>query len=103
MEVYIGEYVKEFVLSLNPRDRARITGAIDLLGEFGHELKMPHSKAIGGGWYELRAVGKVQVRILYFVHNSRALLLHGFIKKSEKIPNRALKIAVRRKMGLGLD
>ncbi len=56
-----------------------------MLENQGHLICMPASKSLGNGLFELRAVGKEQVRIIYCFHKGRAYLLRGFIKKSWKI------------------
>jgi phage-related protein len=44
----------------------------------------------------LRIRGIHEVRILYAFHKSIIVLLHGFIKKSSKIPKKELQIAKRK-------
>jgi len=63
--------------------------AIDLLSEFGRELREPVSKHLVDGIFELRAsVGNDSIRVLYFFfHNGRVVLTHGFIKKTQKTPH----------------
>lgn len=59
---------------------------------------MPNAQPIGGGVYELRVRGKQEVRVLYiFVKANNIYLLHGFIKKSQKISSRDLGIVFIRK------
>ena len=78
--------------------QAKLLRQIKLLEEFGPQTGMPHAKPIGDGLYELRVRGKQEVRILYiFVKRSAIYLLHGFLKKTEAIPNRELNIAKERK------
>lgn len=48
-------------------------------------LGMPDSKSLGKGLFELRTIGKKQVRILYIFHNNKAYIVHGFIKKAWRI------------------
>ena len=36
-------------------------------------------------------------RILFFNHNGKMILLHGFIKKSQKTPDSELNLAMKRK------
>lgn len=76
---------------------AKVFRMFELLDRFGHELGMPHSKNIGGGLYELRIRGIQEVRLFYAFHKGVALLLHGFIKKSQRIPGKEMKI-VRQKL-----
>lgn len=61
---------------------------------------MPHSKSIADGVFELRIRGVQVVRIFYAFHESAAVLLCGFIKKTDKTPKKELLTAMKRKMVL---
>jgi phage-related protein len=76
-------------------DYARI---IELLMEFGPDLRMPHSRALGGGLFELRPRGREgDGRALYcYVKDRRVIILHAFIKKTRATPARELAIARQR-------
>ena len=58
--------------------------------EFGPNLRMPHSRAMGDGLFELRPGGAEGIgRAFYcFVASPRILILHAFIKKLKKRRNR---------------
>lgn len=45
----------------------------------------------------IRFANKIQVRILFLEHNSNIVFLHGFIKKTQKIPKKELKLVNERK------
>ena len=68
---------------------------IELLMEFGPDLSMPHSRALGGGLFELRPHGREGLgRALYcFVIGQRVVILHAFVKKTRATPERDLRIA----------
>lgn len=74
---------------------ARLTG---LLTEFGLDLRMPHTRAMGNGLFELRPRGPEGVgRVFYCTRVGRGIIiLHVFIKKTEETPKRELEIARRR-------
>ena len=76
-------------------DYARI---VELLMEFGPSLRMPHSRAMGGGLFELRPRGREGIgRAIYcFVSGRRIMMLHAFVKKTQDTPEQELKIARRR-------
>jgi phage-related protein len=76
-------------------DYARL---IELLIEFGPDLKMPHSRAMGSGLFELRPKGREGIgRALYcFVVGRRIVVLHAFVKKTQATPRRELDVARRR-------
>jgi phage-related protein len=76
-------------------DYARL---IELLMEFGPDLRMPHSRAMGGGLFELRPRGKEGIgRAMYcYVTGQRVTVLHAFIKKTQVTPERELAVARKR-------
>ncbi len=76
-------------------DFARI---VELLMEFGPNLRMPHSRAMGGGLFELRPRGREGIgRVFYcFVVRQRVVILHAFVKKTEDTPKQELRIARKR-------
>ena len=68
------------------------------MSEFGPNHGMPHTRAMGEGLFELRVKGQEGIaRVFYctIVHR-RIIMLHVFIKKSQKTPKRELEIAKRR-------
>ena len=87
--------VQEFIDYRDNRAKAKIARTIDLLEKFGIHLGMPYVKHVEGELWELRArVGTNQYRIIYFLFTGKVfVLLHGFVKKSGRIPERDLKIA----------
>jgi phage-related protein len=76
-------------------DYARL---VELLIEFGPDLRMPHSRSMGNGLFELRPRGREGIgRALYcYVIGERVVILHGFVKKTQATPERELKIARKR-------
>jgi len=72
----------------NRKAFAKCIHLLDLLGQFGHELRRPRADFLRDGVYELRTeVGGVNYRILYgFVGKQIALVSHG-ITKGKKVPN----------------
>mgnify|MGYP000663425715 CR=1 FL=1 len=53
-------------------------------------------KKIKDKLFELRILGKIEVRIFYMFNKSKIILLHGFIKKSQKIPKKELRYALNK-------
>ncbi len=81
--------VQEFIDSLTRQQRTKAIHEIEILEQFGTELKMPHAKHIDGKLWELRIkAGSDISRIFYFVHvGDDIVLLHGFVKKTQKTPS----------------
>jgi len=90
---------KEFLLSLEPKMRAKLVKTIELLETNGPELRMPYSEYLGDGIFELRAkVGSNISRELYFFFSGqKAILTNGFVKKTQKTPSNELKLAQKYK------
>ena len=76
-------------------DYARV---VELLIEHGPNLRLPHSRAFGGGLFELRPRGKSGIgRAFYcFLVGQRVVILHAFIKKSQETPAQENKLARKR-------
>ncbi len=93
--------VKEFLLSLQPKLRAKAFKDIELLKKHGDELTEPYVKRIQGkkfrGLYELRIKFSSDiVRIFYFTYfDNKYILLHGFIKKTMNTPAKELERALQ--------
>jgi hypothetical protein len=81
--------VRVFLEDLGGRDRVDALALLRLLAEQGNTLKMPHSKPLGEGLFELRAG---PVRLFYtFRPGRRIVLLDGLVKKRQDIPPEMLK------------
>ena len=76
-------------------DNARLA---ELLMEFGPDLRMPRSRALGSGLFELRPRGREGIgRALYcYLEGERVIVLHAFVKKTRAMPERDLRLARRR-------
>lgn len=92
--------VEEFLDSLETKMRNKAIDSISLLEEFGNQLTLPHSRAMGGGLYELRikfASDITRIFYFFFVEN-RIILTNGFVKKTVKTPPNELKLARKYKI-----
>ncbi len=92
--------VLDFLLTLNPKMRAKAFSEIELLKKHGINLREPYTKPIKGekykGLYELRIKFSSDIsRIFYFTYlNNTFVLLNGFTKKTDKTPIKELDKAV---------
>ena len=97
MEIRIfDESLEKFIKDLQKPVIAKVLRTVDLLEKFGQKLGLPHSKKISNRLFELRISGKQEVRIFYTFHKSQTFLLHGFVKKSQKIPQKEIKTAFQK-------
>lgn len=86
--------VEEFLLSIDIKMRAKLIGIMDLLEDYGNQLREPYSKPLGDGIFEIRGkIGTDISRVLYFFYyEKRIIFTNGFIKKTDKAPpNEILK------------
>jgi phage-related protein len=95
---YYSEDVRLEIEALPVGIRASYARLTELLEEFGLELRMPHSRAMGSGFFELRPRGREGIaRVFYCTKVGRKIIiLHSFIKKTNETPKRELDIARRR-------
>jgi len=95
---YFSSEVEKKVLSLPNGLLARYLRLTDLMLEFGSNLGMPHTRSIGDGLFELRVKGKEGIARVFFctIVNRRIIILHVFIKKTNKTPKKEIKIAINR-------
>lgn len=95
--------VREWLLSLAADDRRRI-GEDIRTAEFGWPLGMPLCRSLAShkGLWEIRTAlsDKRIARVLFCVHQGERVLLHGFLKKTQKTPRAELETAARRMKGL---
>jgi phage-related protein len=90
------EPVREWLKAL-PRDARRAIGADLKTVEFGWPLGMPLVRKLGSGLWEVRCtIPHGIARVLFTVNADSMILLHGFVKKSQKVPKTELELAKRR-------
>jgi phage-related protein len=92
--------VREWLKRLpSPEDRKRIGEDIKTV-EFGWPVGMPVCKPLGDGIYEVRtnlAQNRIARILFYIDKQGRMVLLHGFIKKTQKTQDEDLNLARRNK------
>ena len=77
---------------------ARFLRYTERMEVYGPDLGMPHTRAVGRGIFELRLKAAEGIaRVFYCTAvDRRIVMLHQFIKKSEKIPRKELEVALKR-------
>ncbi len=91
------EPVRDWLKSLPDEDRRTI--GIDLATvQVGWPVGMPLCRSLGGGLWEVRSSlpSRRISRLLFFVHEGRIGIVHGFIKKTPKTPQDDLELARKR-------
>ncbi len=95
------EPVREWLKQLEKEDR-KIIGEDIKTVQFGWPLGMPLVRKIDKGLWEVRIKLDNRIaRVLFTSHQGIMVLLHGFIKKSQKTPANDLKISKQRMKNLG--
>lgn len=96
------EPVREWLLNdLSAEDRKMIGDDIRDL-EFAWPVGLPLCRPLGHGLWEVRSnlTDKKIGRVIFCVHAEQAVLLHGFLKKTQKTPKPDIDLATRRKKEL---
>ena len=91
------EPVREWLRQLGPADRKIVGDDVRDL-EFAWPVGLPLCRSLGGGLWEVRSDltdGKI-ARVVFCVHQEHAVLLHAFVKKSQKTPQGDLELARKR-------
>lgn len=90
------EPVREWLKSL-PREERRIIGENIKTVQFGWPLGMPLVRKLDAGLWEVRSRLPDRIaRVIFTAGEGRMILLHGFIKKSQKTPREDLELAKMR-------
>lgn len=92
------EPVADFMDSLPIETQAKVFRLVELLAGHAVLLKEPYTRKVRGKIRELRIKdSQGAVRVLYFTYTGRRfILLHGFVKKTDKTPKRDIEIAEKR-------
>src|ERR1700723_2092438 len=87
----------DWLRGLPPEDR-RAIGADLATGQFGWPIGMPLCRPLGNGLGEVRSTlpSRRIARLLFFAHEGRLGVVHGFLKKTQKTPVEDLDLARRR-------
>jgi phage-related protein len=92
------EPVREWLKALDEADR-RIVGQDIATAEFGWPVGMPVCRSLGKRLWEIRSdISRGRIaRVVFCVEGERMVLLHAFIKKTQKTPKADLDLAMKRK------
>ena len=93
--VYYSEVVQKEILDLPDTLAARYIVLTRRMVALGPNLGEPHTKAFGEGLFELRLKGAEGIARVFFctLVGRRIVMLHSFIKKSERTPPHEREIA----------
>lgn len=94
------EPVREWLVGL-PKEHRRLIGTDIKTAQFGWPIGMPVVRKLETGLWEVRTtLDDTIARVIFTVVGAEMVLLHGFIKKSQKTPPADLKTARQRRAKL---
>ncbi len=84
------------------RDDRRLIGKDIQKVEFGWPIGMPYCRPLGHGLWEVRSdlTDGTIARVIFCIVAGEMVLLHGFIKKTQKAPPRDIDVALKRRREL---
>lgn len=95
---YYSDAVAEEILSLPDTLAARYVVLTRRIVAVGPNLGSPHTDAFGDGLFELRLRGQEGIARVFFcaLLGRRVVMLHSFVKKTQKTPQREIEVARKR-------
>jgi phage-related protein len=88
----------EWLLALTDADRRTIGKDIQKV-EFGWPIGRPHCAPLSQGLWEVRSdLERNRIaRVIFCINDGEMILLHGFIKKTQKLAHSDIELAHKRK------
>lgn len=95
---YYNDGLEEAILELPDSLLARYIKLTELMEVHGANLGMPHTETLGKGLFELRLKGKEGIARVFYctMVGKKIYMLYCFVKKTQKTPNKELKLARKR-------
>lgn len=95
---YYSESLQQEILAMPAGFLGRYLRYSDRMEAFGPDLGMPHTRAIGEGLFELRLKAEEGIARVFYctMVGKKIVMLHQFMKKTDKTPLRELETARRR-------
>jgi len=102
---FFSQRLEAEILALPAGFVARFLKYAERMELYGPDLGMPHTRAMGHGFFELRLKAADGIdRVFYCtVVDRQIIMLHQFVKKSEKTPHKELDLARRRMKEVKID
>lgn len=96
--VYYNDVLQAEILALPEGLSGRYFALTDRMELHGANLGLPHTKAFGVGLFELRLKSIEGIARIFYctLVGQRIVMLHSFVKKSQKTPLHELRIAENR-------
>lgn len=90
--------IDQFLNSLLQSQQAKLLSIFETFRKYGLSSIIPHVKKLAGTpLWEIRVLGRDNIRALYVTKTrEKIIILHGFIKKSQKTDRKEINTALRR-------
>ena len=95
---FFNEMVEKQTLAFPKGILADFLHVVELIEEFGPATGRPHTASLGKGLFEIRAKGREGIgrSIFCSVRDRKLIILHSFVKKTQKIPQKEMDKALKR-------
>jgi len=95
---FFSDMVEEQTLAFPKGILADFLRVVELIEEFGPVIGRPHTAPFSKGLFEIRAKGREGIgrSIFCSVRDRKLIILHSFIKKTQKIPQKEMDKALKR-------
>ena len=95
---FYSEKVEKEILEFPVGILADLLHILEMIEDLGPNLGKPHTAAMGDGLFEIRAKGKEGIGRSFFAIavENEIIILHSFVKKSQKTPKKELDKARKR-------
>lgn len=96
---FFNDTVETDTLSLPAKILAKMLHIFEMIEDHGPNLGKPYTDAFGDGIFEVRAKGAEGIGRSFFCYASgrKIIILHSFVKKTQKTPHKEIEIALKRK------
>jgi phage-related protein len=96
VEFYAG--VTDQIIGMPPKIQARMIRLLELIEKHGANLGSPHTEPMGDGLFEIRAKAEEGIGrgLFCYLKGKRVIVLHAFVKKSQKTPKKEIDLARNR-------
>jgi phage-related protein len=97
--LFYSDKVEQETLEFPDKILAKLLHIFEMIEVHGANLGKPYTDSLGDGLFEVRAKGQEGIgRSLFcYTHGKTIIILHSFIKKTQKTPKKELEIALIRK------
>ena len=88
----------DFYEGVDEQIHARMLKLLELMERHGANLGPPHTEAMGGGLFEIRAKAQEGIGrgLFCYLQGKHIFVLHAFVKKSQKTPKNDIELARQR-------